>query len=107
MRRSILAAALLFMCFGQAQAEDRATLFGIGIASCATWTPSTEADVGGWIFGFWSALNIAAPVNHAVGQQTDARGVLAEVRRRCDADPSKTIEAAIADVYADMRRKGR
>ena len=105
--RCPIAAAFLLLCACPARAEDGATLFGVGIASCATWTPSNEAEVGGWVFGFWSALNIVAPVNHTVGQQTDARGVLAEVRRQCNADPSKTIEAAISDVYAEMRRKGR
>ncbi len=60
-----------------------------------------------WVLGFWTATNIMAPVNHHVGQNSDADGILAEVRRVCETSPSMTIQEATSIAYGKMRVLGR
>ncbi len=88
------------LCLAQQGGFD-AYLLGIGRRSCATWqqNPRTVSEGEVWIFGFWSALNIANPANHLVGRDTDSAGVVGEVKKACDAHPSATLSDVILDVY--------
>ena len=110
MRPATLAAALL-LCVGQARADSQPgyLITGLGGSSCATWLndPNHEDLATSWVLGYWTAVNVMAPVNHHVGQNSDADGIMAEVRLVCRANPSMRIQEATGIAYGKMRVAGR
>jgi hypothetical protein len=60
-----------------------------------------------WIYGFWSALNVVGINRHNVGQHTDPKGVVGEVRKECVENPSETLELATRKVYFKLDALGR
>ena len=107
-RKIVLAAALLNF---STQAFGKATLFGKGATSCATaMNPQTKMESRAWVLGFWSGLNSAASMdrkNGAVGDSTDALGVIGEVELECANNPSQVLAQAVFNVYARLRQMGR
>jgi hypothetical protein len=108
-----IAMTLVFSA-GAACADDHRTgitYFGAGDWSCATWlaTPESEAIGNLWITGYWSGRNVAE-VDTAkpedVGQSTDARGVVGEVKKLCQANPSAKLLIAADEVYLRFLKEG-
>jgi hypothetical protein len=102
--------ALGLACFSGcfASAEEVGTLvFGVGARSCAYWQSSSELAYLGnaWVQGFWTAMNLSNGKNHAVGSQTDAAGILAEVKKTCAEAPSETLDQATLYTYRRMENK--
>src|SRR5258708_9548291 len=95
-RAFTLAVALLGV-IPAAAAEPRTLVFDIGNKSCATWlsTEQTRHDGVDWILGYASGRNRENTVDRAVGSNTDAEGVTAEVKKVCEAHPSLTLFDAI------------
>jgi hypothetical protein len=99
-----LASAILAVsaCPSAIAADDGTSVltFGAGITSCATWLTDkkTDTDIHGWVLGYWSGLN-RLNTRHQVGKSTDAKGVVAEVKKVCTASPTTEIDDAIVAVY--------
>lgn len=81
--------------------------FGIGSRSCAHWqsTPSRQIAGSNWIFGYWTGTNVASLSNSPVGESTDGEGLLAEVKKVCDAQPSMRLMDAVSAVYYKTAKK--
>jgi hypothetical protein len=79
-------------------------IFGIGAKSCAYWqsTPATVSEGHAWIYGYWSGLNTHSNKSRTVGSRTDGVGVVAEVKKICDARPSMTLTDATLSAYTEM-----
>jgi hypothetical protein len=79
-------------------------LFGIGTVSCANWlsTPFNQNEGNIWILGYWSGRNDENTVNHNVGIDTDAQGIIGEVRKICVERPSLTLLKASGTAYLNM-----
>ena len=103
---SVLCAALVHLA-SPASAQTDPYYFGVGIQSCASWTPGKEAEVEGWIFGFWSATNLAETIRKDVGSHTDGAGIIAEVNRVCLSDPSMSINKATVKAFNKILISGR
>ena len=110
MRFATFVVVLGFWC-GTANADTQPgyLIAGLGGSSCATWLndPNHEDLVTSWVLGYWTATNVVAPVNHHVGQNSDADGIMAEVRLVCQANPSMRIQEATGIAYGKMRVAGR
>ena len=108
MIRAVALVLLLMPLPAMAQGEGRFNAFGIGTASCATWShePLIDAAVEGWILGYWTGLNVGGRTNR-VGQSTDAKGIVGEVQRECSQRPSIPLWQAAYNVYARLLREGR
>jgi hypothetical protein len=55
--------------------------------------------------GYWSARNAHNAKNHDVGKDTDGDGILGEVRRACNAEPSLTLMFAAANTYLKLSER--
>src|SRR5260370_42454217 len=100
-----LGTVIAMWVFGGAAAKAcRTVAFGIGNSSCANWlsTPSNRNEGGIWIMGYWSGRNDENALNHDVGGETDAQGILAEVRKICEERPSITLTKAAGTAYLNM-----
>ena len=108
-RPTVLCVALLAFWIGRAhgQAKGPVWMFGLGEESCGVWTPFTNSDVHAWILGYWSGLNAASPSNSEVGRSTDGAGIIAQVRKDCDADETAMIGYVEGQVYLRLRSQGR
>src|SRR6266702_2704131 len=98
---TILAAIISFPAF----ADSTVTVFGQGNKSCAKFLSADESaviDYNVWIVGYWSGANSLNVVDHTVGNDTDAQGVVGEVRLYCSQHPSATLFRATGDVYFHM-----
>lgn len=103
------AALLLFYNTSPARAGNVTVAeYGVGTQSCGSWTlggsdPSAVVD---WVLGFWTGENGGNDTNHLVGHTTDAYGIVGEVQKDCQANPSKSIAWAVSDTYYRMRAAG-
>ncbi len=90
--------------------DDPSTVLisGAGNNSCATWTQSHASQQEGiaWIMGYWSGANQEGFPHH-VGHTTDSMGLIAEVRKVCDAAPSKTLYQAVFQVFKQLKDASR
>jgi len=94
-------------CSAFAGEEARSVqMFGIGLKTCSHWqstrTSISEGQV--WIYGFWSALNLAIE-GHRVGAGIDGLDIVAAVKKVCDARPSTTLYQAAAATFEEMAGK--
>jgi hypothetical protein len=96
-------------CFSPSRATT-VTNFGAGLLSCASWEPNRELDISGWILGYWTGLNELGGGDgnhHQVGNSTDVKGILGEVKLFCRNNPSVSISDAIYNVYSRLRNQNR
>jgi hypothetical protein len=101
---------LLIICacsYSASAQEGRSVqMFGIGLKACSYWratrTNISEGQV--WIYGFWSALNLAIE-GHRVGAGIDGLEIVAAVKKTCDARPSTTLYQAAAATFEEMAGK--
>src|SRR5262245_4405453 len=79
----------------------------IGIdKSCATWLAGTNNITDGmWILGFWTGLNYSE--DSMAGKTTDAPGLLAEVKKVCEEEPSLSVANATASVHRRFKEYGK
>jgi len=87
--------------------EDRSVqMFGIGLKTCSQWRASKASISEGqvWIYGFWSALNLAIE-GHRVGAGVDGLDIVAAVKKACDAHPSTALYQAVASTFEEMAGK--
>ena len=107
----LLLAALLFGTPTQSASQgDGRPIWTIGgTQSCAAWlaTPASEAEGRWWLAGFWSGRNMQNGANGRVGSSTDSEGVLGEIKRICQAEPSLQLLTAAARVYVTMDKERR
>lgn len=85
------------------------TVLGVGNYSCATWLSASKGDelqTINWIGGYWSGANAMNNVDHNVGYNTDANGIIGEIKLYCSYHPSSTILGASIAVYDRMARIG-
>ena len=85
-------------------------ILGIGRLDCATaFRPENRAETSTWIIGFWTGRNAARLTSDGrrtqVGRNLGENGVVAEVERRCQKEPTSTM-AAIADLTFDRLARG-
>jgi hypothetical protein len=83
-------------------------MFGIGLKTCSHWR-ATQANISEgqiWIYGFWSALNLAID-GHSVGEGSDGLQIVAAVKKTCDARPSTTLYQAAVATFEEMAGKKR
>jgi|ERR1700730_8191266 hypothetical protein len=101
---SILIVASLALV-GAAQAQNQ-FLFGIGGKSCAFWLSNAGYKEQGktWIYGYWSGLNAASQTNRMVGQNTDSDGIIGEIQKVCEAEPSMALITATDRVYRKLSK---
>lgn len=80
-----------------------------GTESCSAWlaTPVSETEGRWWIAGFWSGRNMQNSSNARVGSSTDSEGIIGEIRRVCQAEPSLLLINAAGRVYVEMDRERR
>jgi hypothetical protein len=89
-----------------AQEGRSVQMFGIGLKPCSYWraSPASISEGQIWIYGFWSALNLAIE-GHRVGEGIDGREIVAAVKKTCDARPSTTLYQAAAATFEQMSGK--
>lgn len=82
---------------------------GAGIYSCGSWlsTPARVQEGEVWIMGYWSGLNRANPQGRTVGRSTDADGLIGEVRKVCEEQPSMKLIDAATQAYVKLQAVGR
>ena len=112
MKYLVLVGAILFALPAQAApASDsgRAIWTVGGTQSCAAWLANASSETEGrwWIVGFWSGRNMQNGSNGRVGATTDSEGIIGEIRRVCQAEPSLLLINAAGRVYVEMDRDGR
>jgi len=80
-----------------------------GTQSCAAWlaTPESEAEGIWWIAGFWSGRNMQNGPNGRVGSSSDSEGIIGEIKRVCQAEPSLLLINVAGRVYVEMDRDRR
>jgi hypothetical protein len=80
-----------------------------GTESCAAWlaTPASETEGRWWIAGFWSGRNMQNGPNGRVGSSSDSEGIIGEIKRVCQAEPSLLLISAAGRVYVEMDRDRR
>ena len=80
-----------------------------GTQSCAAWlaTPASDTEGRWWIAGYWSGRNMQNGARGQVGSSTDSEGIIGEIRRACQAEPSLLLITAAARVYVEMDRERR
>ena len=80
-----------------------------GTQSCAAWlaTPASETEGDWWIAGFWSGRNMQNGSNGRVGSSTDSDGIIGEIKRVCQAEPSLLLINAAGRIYVEMDRERR
>jgi hypothetical protein len=80
-----------------------------GTESCAAWlaTPASETEGRWWIAGFWSGRNMQNGPNGRVGSSSDSEGIIGEIKRVCQAEPSLLLISAAGRVYVAMDRDRR
>lgn len=93
-------------CSASAQEGRSVQMFGIGLKACSYWRASKANIAEGqiWIYGFWSALNLAIE-GHRVGEGIDGLDIVAAVKKTCDARPSTTLYQAAAATFEEMAGK--
>lgn len=85
---------------------------GDGGLSCATWLSTQTAYGYGneWVWGFWTGANAvsaaAGTTDGKVGRSTDNLGIVGEVRKICEAEPSIHLFAAAARTFNRFRDAG-
>ena len=109
MLKPAMMALFISACSYSASAGEEARsvqMFGIGLKTCSHWqstrTSISEGQV--WIYGFWSALNLAIE-GHRVGAGIDGLDIVAAVKKVCDARPSTTLYQAAAATFEEMAGK--
>jgi hypothetical protein len=99
---------LVAVCSCSASAEENRSvqMFGIGLKTCSHWRANQASIREGqvWIYGFWSALNLAID-GHRVGAGIDGMEIVAAVKKVCDARPSTTLYQAAAATFEEMAGK--
>jgi hypothetical protein len=93
-------------CSASAQEGRSVQMFGIGLKACSHWR-ATKANIAEgqiWIYGFWSALNLAIE-GHRVGEGIDGLEIVAAVKKTCDARPSTTLYQATTATFEEMAAK--
>jgi hypothetical protein len=93
-----------------AAAQGKSSLvLGIGRMSCAHWqsSPPRQREGAIWIFGYWSGINHVGETTSGrlVGQHTDSEGIVAEVKKVCEAQPSMTLMDATATAYLAQSKR--
>ena len=111
MKYLALGALLLASPFQAAtpQADGRSIWTIGGTQSCAAWlsTPTSETEGRWWIVGFWSGRNMQNASNGRVGSSTDSEGIIGEIKRVCEMEPSLLLINAAGRVYVEMDRERR
>ena len=110
MRYLVLGALLLAAPAGAAPADSGRSIWTIGgTQSCAAWLATAESEAEGrwWLVGFWSGRNMQNGTNGRVGASTDSEGVIGEIRRVCQAEPSLLLINAAGRVYVAMDKERR
>lgn len=109
----MIAAAVFAAALAASHGSDPVIFYGVGQSeSCAAWLSSPQKDQEGftWIMGFWSGLNAAAvPTGQRadVGRSTDGWGIVGEVRKLCQANPSSTPLIQAARLHETFKQDGR
>jgi len=106
---AILLAAIPFLAPAPQNDSGRAIFTIGGTQSCAAWlaTPASETEGQWWIVGFWSGRNMQNGSNGRVGSSTDSEGIIGEIRRVCQVEPSLLLINAAGRVYVEMDRERR
>ena len=89
------------------QDESGRTIWTIGgTQSCAAWlaTPASETEGRWWIAGFWSGRNMQNGAYGRVGSSTDSEGIIGEIKRVCQSEPTLLLINAAGRVYVEMDR---
>ena len=81
-------------------------VFGVGHYSCErAWETEFKFSAFSWVMGYFSGRNVGDQTK--VGGTTDGDGVVAEVRKVCDAKPSLTLATATERVFVSLSRQKR
>jgi hypothetical protein len=107
LKPAILVLVISASSFSTSAQEGRSVqMFGIGLKACSYWraTQANIAEGQAWIYGFWSALNLAIE-GHRVGAGVDGLDIVAAVKKVCDARPSTTLYQAAAATFEEMAGK--
>lgn len=110
MRTTLLAMSISICSFANVYSQTtRIHFFGVGTGSCASWLSTENNKFQGdvWILGAWSGMNVYNTKNHVVGSNTDAQGLIAEVRAVCVKSPSLVLHNAVIEAYVSLWGAGR
>jgi hypothetical protein len=102
--------AIPFFSSAPQQNEQGRSVWTIGgTQSCAAWlaTPGAETEGRWWIAGFWTGRNMQNGGNGQVGSSTDSEGIIGEIKRICQAEPSLLLINVAARIYVEMDRERR
>jgi hypothetical protein len=104
----MLASAFAVLMANGALAEQ-VTIFGIGASSCAFWlsTPARTNEGIAWLMGYWTGVNSMNQTTHLIGANSDGEAIIAEVRKRCVAEPSARMTDAVAATYDYFSARGK
>lgn len=110
-RMMVLACRLLAACglvvvpLSAARAQPTEN-WGDGNDSCATAEQTLGAvAVEQWVLGYFTGVNGVTTVDHLVGHDTDAAGIMGEIQLECAANPSEAFSVATAKVYYKLQQE--
>jgi hypothetical protein len=105
MLKPLLLAALLALASTPASAQAFLA-FGVGGDPCDDWISArdTNEDVGGWILGFWSGMNLNDQAT--VGHESHGT-ILAEAKAACHLTPEAPIAIIVQTLYMRYKSEGR
>ncbi|MBR0863665.1 hypothetical protein ACVIWV_005797 [Bradyrhizobium diazoefficiens] len=97
----------VLICLPSVVKAQESYLYGLGLKSCGYWqsSPALFGEGKVWIFGFWSGMNVFNDGDHMVGSQTDAAGIVAEIKKVCEEAPSQSLGQATRTVYTKLSKK--
>jgi hypothetical protein len=78
----------------------------VGLKKCSELKAEDVGVIGNYVLGFWSGMNVAANTP-AVGHSTNARGIVVEVIKACDAAPNLPLSLATLGVHMRFEREHR
>lgn len=99
----MIALALMAMQTPSGSPAEVPLIYGSNISCATAFRESNRGETLAYIAGLWSGFNIAW--RHRVGTSTDTNGVVGEVRKVCEAAPSKSLPDAIYDAYSTMAKR--
>ncbi len=102
----ILAALLLAQANPFDQFHEQVAIFGVGRYSCAkAWQPENHYASFAWVMGYVSGRNYSDATR--TGVATAGEGIVADIKRRCELDPSALLVNVTERAFTDLRKLKR
>jgi hypothetical protein len=97
----------LALALAAAAPSDPPGVFGaVGLRKCSDFKTEDVGVIGNYVLGFWSGMNVASNTP-TVGHSTNARGIVVEVIKACEAAPTLPLSLATLGIHMRFEREHR